>query len=239
MRLAGLFLILTFLFSACSKPNADDIVNKSIAYHQMDKLNNSTLEFTFRKFRVIVMQNDGKFRYERLFADSTGNVHDILTNSGFKRLINNQEIKLDSASAAKYSRSINSLVYFTFLPVKLNDEAVQKKYLGETKIKGKDYYKIEVSFRKEGGGKDFEDVYYYWFDTEDYSMDYLAYSAGGNRMREVLKQHTVNGIIFQDYINYQSPLGDSITPVIKYDSLLNAGKLRELSRIEMKDVVVK
>ncbi|MEO8796070.1 MAG: DUF6503 family protein, partial [Daejeonella sp.] len=238
MKIAGIFLFLASIFSACSKPNADSIVNKSIAYHQMDKLKNSTLEFTFRNFRVKAMQKDGRYKYERLFTDSTGKVHDILTNSEFKRLVNDQQVKLDTASEAKYSRSINSLVYFTFLPLKLNDEAVQKKYLGETKIKGKDYYKIEVSFRKEGGGKDFEDVYYYWFDTQDYSMDYLAYSAGGNRMREVLKQDTVSGIIFQDYINYQSPLGDSITPVIKYDSLLNAGKLRELSRIEMTDIVV-
>jgi hypothetical protein len=32
------------------------------------------------------------------------------------------------------------------------------------------------------------------------------------------------------------PLNDSITAISKYDSLFTAGKLRELSRIEFKDM---
>jgi hypothetical protein len=67
-------------------------------------------------------------------------------------------------------------------------------------------------------------------------MDHFAYSSGGNRFRAVLKSHDVGGVIFQDYINYQMPLNDSITSVMKYDSLFEAGKLRELSRIEFMDM---
>ena len=70
-------------------------------------------------------------------------------------------------------------------------------------------------------------------------MDHLAYSTGGNRFRAVSKIHDVDGVIFQNYINYQSPSGDSITPVIQYDSLYKAGKLRELSKIEIGNIVVK
>lgn len=205
----------------------------------MDKLKNAVLEFSFRQAKFKVTQNNGNFRYERVFTDSTGNIHDILDNKGFKRLRNGRELKLDSVEVSKYSQSLNAVVYFLYLPLKLNDPSVIKKYIEEVKIKGKSYHKLEISFNQQEGGADHNDVYYYWFDTEDYSMDHFAYSAGGNRFREVLKTYEIDGLVLQDYINYQMPLNDSITSVIKYDSLFEAGKLRELSRIEFSDIQLK
>lgn len=239
MKIYRLLILPVFFLVACSQPDAQRIVDKSIDFYNMEKLQDGTLEFKFRKFQLKATQGGGKFRYERMFTDSTGKVHDILTNEDFKRTVNGQEVKLDKKRSDSYSRSVNALFYFVYLPLKLNDPSVNKKYLGETLIKGRPYHKIEVSFDKSGGGEDYEDIYYYWFDTSDYSMDHFAYSTGGNRFRSVSRTHHVNGIIFQDYINYQSPLDDSLTPVQKYDSLYNAGRLRELSKIEMENIVIK
>lgn len=232
-------ITLIYFFSACSDTaNPDRIIDKSIAYYNMDKLKNATLEFGFRNARFKSMQKDGQFKYERTFSDSTGKVHDILTNDGFKRVLNGRELSLDSLDYAKYSQSLNAVIYFLYLPLKLNDPSVVKKYLGEVSIKGKSYHKLEISFDQSKGGADHNDIFYYWFDTEDYSMDHFAYSSGGNRFREVLRTQNAGGVIFQDYINYQMPLDDSITSVLKYDSLYDAGRLRELSRIELLDMVL-
>lgn len=232
-------ITLIYFFSACSDTaNPDRIIDKSIAYYNMDKLKNATLEFGFRNARFKSMQKDGQFKYERTFSDSTGKVHDILTNDGFKRVLNGRELSLDSLDYAKYSQSLNAVIYFLYLPLKLNDPSVVKKYLGEVSIKGKSYHKLKISFDQSKGGADHNDIFYYWFDTEDYSMDHFAYSSGGNRFREVLRTQNAGGVIFQDYINYQMPLDDSITSVLKYDSLYNVGKLRELSRIELLDMVL-
>ena len=232
-------LILLYLLSACGQPDAQMIVDKSIAYYHMDKLNNAELEFKFRDINFKIMKREGRFKYERTFTDSTGNVYDVLNNEGFKRTVNGVELKLDKKDYDKHSESLNAVVYFLYLPLKLNDSPVIKKYLGERMFKGKTYYKIEISFDQGKGGVDHNDVFYYWFDKEDYSMDHFAYSSGGNRFRDVLRTHDVGGVIFQDYINYQMPLDDSITTVNNYDSLFEAGKLRELSRIEFKDMVLK
>ena len=232
-------LLITLLYSCSSETAPQRIINKSISYYKMDKLLNSTLEFKFRTADFKVMQKDGNFKYERRFTDSTGNVHDILDNTGFKRILNGTELKLEEKDYLKYSESLNAVIYFLQLPLKLNDPAVIKKYIGETSIKGKRYHKIEISFDQSKGGADHNDVYYYWFDTEDYSMDHFAYSAGGNRFREVLRTQEAGGVIFQDYINYQMPPDDSVTTVFKYDSLFEAGKLKELSRIELKNIVLR
>jgi hypothetical protein len=232
-------ITLFYLFSACSDArDPDKIIDKSIAYYHMDKLKNATLEFGFRNAKFKAMQKDGQFKYERTFSDSTGNVHDILTNDGFKRILNGKELSLDSLDQAKYSQSLNAVIYFLYLPLKLNDASVVKSYVGEISIKGKTYHKLKISFDQSKGGADHNDIFYYWFDTEDYSMDHFAYSSGGNRFREVLRTKNTGGVIFQDYINYQMPLDDSITSVLNYDSLYNAGKLRELSRIELLEMVL-
>lgn len=232
-------LILLYLLSACGQPDAQKIVDESIAFYNMDKLKDAELEFTFRDINFKIMKKDGRFQYERTFTDSTGKIHDVLNNSGFKRTLNGLELKLDKLDYDKYSESLNAVVYFLYLPLKLNDSPVIKKYLGESLIKGKSYYKIEISFDQGKGGADHNDVFYYWFDKEDYSMDHFAYSSGGNRFREVLRTHHVGGVIFQDYINYQMPLDDSVTTVDQYDRLFQEGKLRELSRIEFKDMVLR
>ena len=235
-----LFLAAISIISSCSNSrDPQQIIDKSISFYQMDKLKNSSLEFTFRDVKFKIMQNEGKFRYERNFSDSTGIVQDILDNQGFKRTLNGKELNLDAKDVSKYSQSLNAVVYFLYLPLKLNDASVIKKYIDEVKIKDKSYHKLEISFDQKEGGADHNDVYYYWFDVSDYSMDHFAYSAGGNRFREVIKTHNVDGVIFQDYINYQMPLNDSITTISKYDSLFTAGKLRELSRIEFKDMRLK
>lgn len=238
--ITSLLIIVAFLIiSSCTNSkDPQQIVDKSIEFYQMDKLNKAELEFTFRDAKFKVMQDDWKFRYERNYKDSTGIIHDVLDNQGFARSLDGKKLELSAKDVSKYSQSLNAVVYFLYLPLKLNDASVIKKYVDEVKINGKSYHKLEISFDQKAGA-DHQDVYYYWFDTADYSMDHFAYSSGGNRFRGVLKTHNVDGIIFQDYINYQMPVGDSISTVFKYDSLFEAGKLRELSRIEFKDMRLK
>ena len=66
-------------------------------------------------------------------------------------------------------------------------------------VEKENYDKVKVWFDKEGGGKDFEDVYCYWFNQKTHLIDYLAYTNGGPRFRRVKNRKTVGGIVFQDY----------------------------------------
>ena len=99
--------------------------------------------------------------------------------------------------AIKFSESVNSVHYFSILPYGLNDKAVQKKLLGETKIRGDNYYKIQITFSKENGGVDFDDIFIYWIRKGDFKIGYIAYlfhtNGGGMRFREVRKEHIIAG----------------------------------------------
>ena len=112
--------------------------------------------------------------------------------------------------------------------------------MGETNIQGQPYHKLEVTFAQEGGGTDYEDVYLYWIHPQTYTLDYLAYSfhtdEGGLRFRKSYEPQVIGGIRFQNYINYE-PLRQE-TPLLDLDKLFAAGKLKELSRIELKNIQV-
>jgi hypothetical protein len=139
----------------------------------------------------------------------------------------------------KYTSSVNSVLYFVQLPYLLNDPAVIKSYEGTQKVLGETYDVLKVTFRPSGGGEDFQDEYRYWFHEKTHLLDFLAYNyetdGGGVRFRKAYNRSERGGILFQDYVNYEVPVG---TPLQKIPALFEAGKLKELSRIVNTDIQV-
>lgn len=239
MHRLTLYALLLLITVACQPQNpGQTIINQSIAAHGGDAWLGKRITFDFRKFHLVLEHQDGQFRYERTYTDSTGTpVSEILTNQSFTRLLNNQPQTLDTAQIGKYSRAVNSVAYFVLLPFKLADPAVRADVVGESKLDGQVYDKVRVRFGAEGGGKDYGDVFFYWFNRQTHTMDYLAYSEGGPRFRKAINQKVVGGIRFQDYINYKGDEQDT-TSVEQYDLRYSAGQLPELSRIEQTNIQV-
>jgi hypothetical protein len=232
-------ILLVLILSACSqKPDAQTIINNSIAFYGMDKINEKNICFNFREKSFLVHLNGGNFLYESTYSnDSLGQIRDQLSNRGFIREINGLITPQTEKDSLKYAAALNSVVYFALLPLKLNDAATHKRFLKTVQIKNKQYEEIEVSFNKESGGTDHEDVFYFWFDTEDYSMDYFAYSSGGNRFRAVNSIKEVNGLKLQDYVNYKSADGEK-SELLNYPKLYEQDRLIKLSEINLENLKV-
>lgn len=250
MRIPPLLLVLLLhFFTACQPADnpAQELTDKAIALHGGEAYDTLGLEFDFRDMHYIVERNQGQFRYERIQKDSTGTeVRDILTNTEAYRTIGGKRQTLPDTTMNKYKNSVNSVAYFLLLPQPLQDKAVHKEYLGETTIKGRPYNKIKVFFDQEGGGKDYSDVFVYWLDKQDASVDYLAYlyhvDESGLRFREAYNPRRVGGVLVQDYINYapaDTALAVTEANLLSLDSLFQAGQLKELSRIENKNFRVR
>lgn len=234
-----LFVILISCDRKLSDPQT--IINKTIEVSGGVKYQKSVIEFDFRDRHYIARRDGGSFSYERVFEDTTGTVHDYVTNDGFRREINSEEVVVPDSMATKYTSSTNSVNYFALLPYGLNDAAVNKAFLGETEIEGKKYYKIKVTFSADGGGEDFEDEFLYWINQETFTMDYLAYSFEESdevsfRFRVGYNPRVVNGIRIQDYINYRPE--NNTLKLEQAEELYKADQLIELSRIETENVTV-
>lgn len=228
------------LFSvSCSEKRPHDekasqIVEQCIAQHGGKNYQDMDVSFDFRQFRVHLKQNQGTFLYERTTRDSANNIlHDILTNDSFQREMNGKKLDLSQKEHNKYKEGLNAIAYFVLLPYKLSEPAVNLKYLGETTIENKKYDKVGVSFEAAGGGKDYQDEFCYWINQNAHTLDYLAYASGGPRFRKATKREKVDGIIFQDYENYEVP--DSTLATFNYDKAFMAGKVRLLSKIEQQN----
>jgi hypothetical protein len=230
-----LFIVVTILLWECKGDDkAQEIVDKSIEAHWGGYPDRIGMEFEFRNIHYTLFKTQQEFRYTREFKDTVGiTIRDVLSNEGFQRYMDGKPVKVTQNRATAYSNSINSVMYFMQLPLLLNDDAVIKNYIGEVEVKGTPYYLVEISFRKKGGGKDYDDVYLYWFNKDTFLMDYLAYDfhvdGGGKRFREAINRREVNGVILQDYRNYKA---DHVEDLFTLDGLFEEGKLEPLSEIE-------
>ena len=239
-------LLLSFLLFNCNDNkteviDANKIIDESIQVSGGHKIDTSVIEFNFRDINYKATRLGGKFKLERVFLDSIGEIRDVLSNNGLDRYINESFVNLPDSMATKYSASVNSVHYFAVLPYGLDGKAVNKTYVNEVDIKGKSYHKIKVTFNEEGGGEDFEDVFMYWVNTVTSKVGYLAYSYNeddgkGLRFREAYNERYVKGIRFVDYNNYKPK--DNTSKLEELDKQFIDNKLELLSKIELKEVTV-
>ncbi len=163
---------------------------------------------------------------------------DELNNGQLSRTKNGDAMILSEKDMKSAKGAINSVVYFAMLPFKLNDKAVNKTYIEQTIIKNKIYDVIGVTFKKEGGGDDFDDVFHYWINATTNQIDYLAYkyhvNGGGVRFRSAYNVRNIDGIIFQDYVNYKAKKGVVLRDL---PTLFEDGKLKELSKIKTEHII--
>ena len=239
MKHVALLLISMFFLACTTKEDAIKIVNEAFLQAGGYLFENTEIEFVFRDREYGYKKVGGNFEYVRIFKDSTNVVRDVLANTGFTRQIDGITTEVADTMATKYSNSVNSVVYFALLPYGLNDQAVNKIYVGQSTIKDEVYHKIKVTFNQEGGGEDFQDVFIYWVGEDDHKVDYLAYSyetdGGGIRFREAYNERVINGVRFVDYVNYKPK---DIQDLEVLDQEFEKGNLEELSKIELTDIKV-
>ncbi len=238
MKIKYLLVLLTGILFSCTD-QASKIISEAIDAHGGKAYQNIHVKFDFRGLHYDLENRQGVFSYQRIQKDSLNNeVKDLLTNDGFSRFVNGLQVSLPDSMAGKYERSVNSVAYFFFLPYGLNDEAVNKEFLGEVEIKDQSYSLLKVWFNEEGGGEDHQDVFMYWINKDSNLVDYLAYSyetdGGGVRFREAIKRHKLGEFTFQDYNNYG--LEDAAVPLESLAIMFENGKLPLLSEIRNENI---
>lgn len=214
------------------------LLTKAINAHGGDLYQKAHYSFMFRG-NTYQFKNEGfNYEYTKIYKKDKNDIKDVLNNGTFTRTINNKPVELSEKEIASGTGAINSVIYFATLPYKLNDAAVNSEYVEQTTIKGELYDVIEVTFSQEGGGEDHDDQYYYWINSTTNKIDYLAYNysvnKGGVRFRSANNKRIVDGITFQDYVNYEAPVG---TPLKNLPALYETNKLKELSKIDTENVV--
>lgn len=238
-----LFFVLILAFACTPSKDPQKIIDASIKAHGGSLFEGRTVTFDFRDKHYLVQRKPDGYTYIRLFEDdSLGQVKDVLTNSTkLERYVNDTLQVLSDEWAFKYANSVNSVLYFFQLPYGLNDKAVIKKYLGQKVINQQLYEKVQVTFQQENGGKDFEDVFVYWINAKTNLLDFMAYSyltdGGGVRFRQAVNRRTIDGMVFQDYINFKP--ANKNTAVESLDQAFIEASLIELSLIENESIEVK
>lgn len=246
-------LLLSMLFSCKSKKvisntsstkskkeltKAEKILLKAFNAHGGKKYDTAHYEFIFRKKKYTFHNNGPSYTYTVTYEKDGQINSNELNNNGLIRKVDGKEVEISKKEYDSHFGALNSVIYFATLPHKLYDPAVMKSYKGATTIKGKEYEVLEITFKQEGGGQDHDDEYYYWINKATNRIDYLAYNYlvnnGGVRFRTAYNQRIVDGILFQDYVNYKAEVG---TPLAELPALFEKEALKKLSVIETEAVV--
>lgn len=222
--------------------SAKTIIDESVTAAGLSGFNSAAVHFRFRDKEYRYQRNAGKFRYERWWQDTTTSqqIRDILTNTGLTRLIDDEEVDLPDKKRKAYSNSVNSVIYFAFMPWVLKDPAVIPVYEGQENINGEVLDRVRVGFEKENGGNDNKDEFLYWFTPETRQLKYLAYSHPGGampRFRVAYNERTIDGITVRDYHNYTTA-DKSARTIDKLSQDYEEGKLVLLSEINLEEVRV-
>lgn len=248
-----LFLVSLFFLLACQNQNTtqntvkqqftfeDSLINRAIENYGMESLQGNKIEFDFRAIHYEAKFLQNGFEYRRTQVSENGDtIVDVLTHEGLQRYIQNEKVITDSLKTRAYANSINSVMYFTFLPKRLTDEAAILKSLGTQNFNNKTFELIEVTFLQEYGGEDFDDQYVYWFNQQNLKMEFLAYkyhtNNGGIRFRILHSDNIVEGITFQNYYNLKP--ADLSTPLTQLPNLWQNNALDTVSVIINKNFKV-
>jgi hypothetical protein len=229
------------MYVGCVSDNeAQRIVDSSISAHWGDGWSSIEMEFDFRDTHYSLERGADGFVYTREFIDSDSRkIKDVLTDETFQRYIDGEAVEVSNSKERAYRNSVNSVMYFNLLPVVLNDPAVKKQFIGDVQVHEKTYYLLQVTFKEEGGGDDYDDTYLYWIDKETYLIEYLAYEfhvdGGGKRFREAINRREINGVQFQDYNNFKA---DDAGDLFIVDDMFQEGKLELLSEIINENVKI-
>lgn len=228
------------------RPSAEAIVDSAIAAHGGSVLDQALVTFDFRGDRFRIRRNEGQFHYRRTATDSLGrSIEEGLTNDSLYRRVDGESVSLSDDERVALDTRVNSVVYFALLPYPLGDPAAQPHYSGRDTIDGSPYHRIRVTFRQDDGDQDWQDVFMYWFHTDSYDMDFLAYAFGlgpeeeaGTRFREAYNVRRINGVRVADYYNYTS---DTLATdrLEQYPLLWTEDALDLVSQVELDSVEVR
>lgn len=247
MRTVFILSITLFAFWACqsigSQPKqlaqtqSKQLIDECLKAHGWSGNRNKAFEFDFRNITYRFSHDSSGFVYEREGVLKGDSIHDVLENEKLSRRLSGELIQLSEEEKFKYAESVNSVIYFATLPLKLNDPAVRSKYLGLDTIQNIGYELLKITFGQENGGVDFEDEFLYWINPISHEIDFLAYNyqvnGGGVRFRTAFNKRRVSEVLFQDYINFKAPKGTDLTVLAK---MWENNQLDSLSSIELERI---
>lgn len=242
----SLFLVWGGCQSPEAPPSAAAVIDSARGAHGAPVLERAILSFDFRGDDYHIRQEEGQFHYRRTYTDSLDrSVTEGLTNDGVYRVVEGDTVSLSASERAGIETTVNSVTYFALLPEPLDEPAVQPTYSGRDTIDGVPYHRVKVTFRQEGGGEDWQDVFMYWFRADNYTMDFLAYAFGqgpdeepGTRFREAYNVRRRNGVRVADYYNYTVDTL-SADQMAQYSDLWERGALELVSEVELDSVQVR
>lgn len=255
-RLSAALAVIAFLVAAPAASRAEEpasetmppIVETAIDFHGGDVYRSSRVALTLTSrsgsSRIEATVDGGRFDYV-VTAPAEGEPQRrvrFTNEDGSNRTYgwrDGEWVELDGEAARRARSWLASKVYFPFLPFRLADPGVHFRDLGIEVWDSRPLRKVKVTFSP-GSSSGADDEYLYWFEPESGRMVQYAYSFhsgdGGLRLRRVVDEHRVGGLLLSDQENLGVDGGGH--PVDRITPQFAAEHLEPVSTVELSDIEV-
>ncbi|CAN5476623.1 hypothetical protein BH23BAC4_BH23BAC4_09280 [soil metagenome] len=246
LRLSLFFLSITLAVSACdrSEQRAQQVVDRAINVHGGDAFERSTVSFVFRGDMFEIRNSPaGDWHVIQTTVDSLGTLRYVLHAQGVRAERDGEQVTLSAEESHALETTLNSVSYFALLPYRLNDPAAQKRHVRVDTIRAIEYDLVEVTFDQEGGGRDWEDRFLYWFARDFGTLDFMAYEFqtgdGGTRFRAATNPRRVGPLLITDHVNYTADREGQRARLEEYAHLYEHGAVEYVSNVNLAEVQVR
>lgn len=217
----------------------DTVVRRALDVHGARGLGTADVRFSFRGTPYRMARHRGHYLYEVTKTGEHDHQRFRLNNQGFEQWLNGKPIKPSPTKQQAQKNALISVIYFASIPWVLGDRAVHVETLPDTEFQGETHSTRRVTFDRQSGGADHDDVFAYWFERDTGRLAFLAYrfhvNGGGVRLRQVIRVQRIQGIDFFDYNNYSAPTATRLPDLL---SLLAEGEVQLISVITMEKIQV-
>lgn len=236
-----LFSLIVTLFACSDMRKEEEPIDELISHikqkHGSGLITQRNISFTFRGRDYEQRIEEGRSVKFRRFVEEGDTIVDkwIRTESFFERHINGELVTVTDSAKQEHKSAINSVFHFTFLPLFLTNNAVNAEIIDTVSIGTDPYCKIKFTFNKdvELDIPSTDNIYIYWINLNNKTLDYLAYeyftNDGGLRFRKAYNRRSIGGITFQDYMNYRPR--DTTVTLMTIDEAYNRREIEEVSKI--------
>lgn len=216
------------------------IVDRSIELHGGPRLAHSQVSFVITSlsgaYRVETMRDGSLFDF-RVTRQREG-VTTVYRHASdaVEKWVDGKKVDLDEAGKESVKKTVAARVYFSFLPMNLNDGNTFKEDQGLERWDGRQLHRVKVTFR-EDSSNGADDAYLFWFDPETARLEQFAYSFnGGLRFRTLDNYRVIDGLTFFDQENYAIDASGLTVDLIRPRYVDE--QMKHLSTVRFTDIVV-
>lgn len=216
MKQLTIGVILVLLAYGCNQKVTNDLaqldgkelLENAVKAHGEQLYTGATVRFMMNENDFDLKRDGYNYRYEMSRQTDTATHTAVTYNGGFEFLIDGELVSQGSRMEVIIRNRLSAVAYDFYLPFELLANDAIHRYLGTEIVRGKEYHKVEVTFKQIDIEVPDNRIIMFWIDVKTNEIDFIAKQDGGRETRKqfmaAANKRRQNGLLISDFETYRT-----------------------------------